>query len=388
MTSPVARSSASVRRPQEAVVSIENEIVHEEWDEFLAHTPGGDLTQTSGWARLKRASGLVVHRIVLRFDDGEIAGGAQLLARRVGPLGALAYLPYGPVVCPDLRGGMIALLVSSLRDECRRSRIRVLCVQPPERSEPVATALRAAGFRPTDVEVAPGASLRLDLRLESDELLSQMSKHRRAEMRRSQRGPFSVRFGTRDDLESFHALHCSSAARKRFMPAPLRYLEAMWDELHPMRQVAVFLASTEGTDVGGLLLTRFGDVVTDRLRGFAVERLPRRTRPNDALTWAAIDWSREHSARWYDLGGIGRGAALALARGGRQAITDLAERPDRYKIALGGTPAVYPEPLELVPNRLFRAGYTTLRSSALSSRLRQIMRAQTRAASGVSGEGG
>jgi hypothetical protein len=244
----------------------------------------------------------------------------------------------------------------------------------------VARSLRAAGFGPTGTEVAPAASLHLDLRLDRDELESQMSKHRRAEMRRSRREPLSVRLGTRDDLGTFHALHCSSAARKRFTPAPLRYLEAMWDEFHSMGQLAVFVASTEGTDVGGLLVTRFGDVVTDRLRGFAAERLPRRMRPNDALTWAAIDWSRERGACWYDLGGIGRGAALALERGGRQAITDLPDRPDSHKIALGGTPIVYPEPLELVPSRLFRAGYATLRSSALTGRFMQVMRARTRAA--------
>jgi lipid II:glycine glycyltransferase (peptidoglycan interpeptide bridge formation enzyme) len=197
-----------------------------------------------------------------------------------------------------------------------------------------------------------------------------------------------VRIGTRDDLGSFHALHCSSAARKKFTPAPLRYLEAMWDEFHSMKQVAVLLASTEGTDVGGLLVTRFGDVVTDRLRGFAVDRLPKRMRPNDALTWAAIDWSRECGALWYDLGGIGRIAALELARTGPQAIPDLPSRPDSHKIALGGTPVVYPEPLELVPNPLLRAGYATLRSSALTRRFREAMQARARAASRASGESG
>jgi hypothetical protein len=162
---------------------------------------------------------------------------------------------------------------------------------------------------------------------------------------------------------------------------PLRYLEAMWDEFHPARQVSVLLASIEGVDVSALLVTRFGDVVTERLRGFAVDRLPSRMRPNDALTWAAINWSRERGALWYDVGGIGRLEALTLARGAARANAELSDRPDSYKIALGGTPVVYPEPLELVPNPVLRAGYATLRRSALARRLSNAMQARGRAAS-------
>jgi lipopolysaccharide/colanic/teichoic acid biosynthesis glycosyltransferase len=320
------------------------------------------------------------HRVVLRVD-GAIAGGAQLLARRVPGFGALAYLPYGPLVRTDLPDWPIALLVESLQDECRRNRIRVLCVQPPERGELVANALRDARFRPSDVEVAPAASLRLDLGLSTDELVSKMPRHRRAEMRRSQRDPVAVRIGTRVDLTSFHALHNSSAARKNFTPTPLSYLEAMWDELHPTQQIAVLVASTDDTDVGALIVTRFGDVATDRLRGFALDRLPRRMRPNDALTWTAIDWSRERGAHWYDLGGIGRPEALALERDARDDITDLPDRPDSHKIALGGTPVVYPETLELVPNPALRVGYAALRSSAVARRIRRAMQARGRAAS-------
>jgi hypothetical protein len=376
--------TGAVGRSGSARLTVENQPRHEEWDDFVARNPGGDITQTSAWARLKRVSGMKVHRIVLRFDGG-IAGGAQLLARSVAAIGALAYLPYGPLVRPDLDDEAIVLLVRFLCDECKRNRVRVLCVQPPERGDLVATALRAAHFRPSDVEVAPPGSLRLDLRLTTDELISNMPRHRRAELRRSQRDPVCVRVGTREDLGSFHALHCASARRKGFTPTPLPYLDAMWEEFHSTEQVAVLLASTEGTDVGGLVITRFGDIVTDRLRGFAVDRLPKRMRPNDALTWCAIEWSRERGALWYDLGGIGRHEALALARGGPAAIADLSDRPDSHKIALCGSPVVYPEPLELIPNPLLRAGYSALRSRALRRFLREAMKARGRTATRAGG---
>jgi Acetyltransferase (GNAT) domain/FemAB family len=370
---PIARRSSGNNR-----LGVENGPCHDEWDNFVMRSPGGDLTQTSAWMRLKRVSGMKTHRVVLRID-GTVAGGAQVLLRRVRGIGTFAYLPYGPLVRPDLHEETIGSLAMFLGDECRRCRVRLLCVQPPEGGEIVLPALRAARFRQSDVEVAPAGSLRLDLRRGTDELVSRMPRHKRAELRRSQRDPISVRIGLRHDLGSFHALHCSSAARKQFTPTPLPYLEAMWDELHSMGQVAVLLASTGGTDIGGILVTRFGDVVTERLRGFDVDRLPHRMRPNDAVTWAAIDWSRVCGALWYDLGGIGRLEALALARGSRQLLADLPDRPDSYKIALGGAPVVYPEPVELVPNALLRAGYAAVRSSALARRFKEAMQARGRA---------
>lgn len=378
MTSDLITPTAALNSPNAARLAVENQRHHQEWDDFVTRTPGGDLTQTSPWARLKRISGMQCHRVVLRVG-GAIAGGAQLLLQRVGVVGTLAYIPYGPIIRPDLHAEAIAGLVRFLREECRRNRVRALCVQPPEGGEPMASALRGAGFCSSDIEVAPAASLRLDLRLDTNELVSQMSTHKRAEMRRSQRDPLSVRFGNRDDLESFQVLHNMSAAGKGFVPAPLTYLESLWDELGPTEQVVVLLASIEGMDVAGLLVTRFGDVATTRLRGFAPERLPKRMRPNEALTWAAIDWSRERGARWLDLGGIDRVDSQTFDREGSRGHGEHEKRL-WHKVAMGGDLVVYPEPLELIPNALLRTCYAALRSNVRMRRFIDLIRVRARAA--------
>jgi lipid II:glycine glycyltransferase (peptidoglycan interpeptide bridge formation enzyme) len=370
--------------PGNWAVSIESESRHPEWDAFLARTPGGDVNQTSAWGRLKHACGLAIHRLVLRLD-GAVAGGAQLVARQMSGVGSVAYLPYGPVLAPSTPNPAAAALVRSLVDNCRQARIRALFVQPPERGERAAGAMRAAGFRSSDADVAPSASLRLDLQLAPDELLARMSRHSRADVRRSQREPLTVRFATRDDLRAFHELHRHSADRQGFTPTPLAYLESMWDELHPEGWLEVLLVATDGTDVAGTLVTRFGGVVTNRLRGFAHDRLPTRMRPNEALTWAEIEWSRDCGVRWYDLGGIGVAEAAALAAGAERSSPQMLDSAAAHKIALGGTPVIYPEPLQLIPNGLLRTGYGALRSSGAARRVRQVARARWRAASRARG---
>ena len=101
---------------------------HVEWDGFLARTVGGDLVQSSAWARIKQTSGMEVHRVIVR-QDGAIVGGVQLLARRVPILGAVAYAPYGPVVAPGASDDAVALLVEELRGFCRVAAVRALFVQ-------------------------------------------------------------------------------------------------------------------------------------------------------------------------------------------------------------------------------------------------------------------
>lgn len=66
-----------------------------------------------------------VHRLVVR-SNGAIVGGAQLIVRRLRPLGATAYIPYGPVVALDNAPKTAALLATSIKAYCHDVAIRAL----------------------------------------------------------------------------------------------------------------------------------------------------------------------------------------------------------------------------------------------------------------------
>ncbi len=190
-----AAGGVTTHRLPSLVTSLEDARDAPEWDDFLARTPGGDLVQSSAWGRVKETAGMRVHRVLLR-RDGEIVGGAQVLMRPLRPLGYLAYVPYGPLLAADASDEAGALLDRGLRELCRGRAIRAMVVQPPEGGERLAAMLRCKGFEATQVEVAPAATLRVDLRLSADELLERMSKHTRRDFKQSLRGPASVRFAT------------------------------------------------------------------------------------------------------------------------------------------------------------------------------------------------
>jgi lipid II:glycine glycyltransferase (peptidoglycan interpeptide bridge formation enzyme) len=358
------RAGAHDLDPQGLSGTVEDATDHLEWDAFVERTVGGDLVQSSAWARLKRTSGMEVHRIVVRLD-GPIVAGVQLLARRLPLLGAVAYAPYGPVVAPDAPDAAVALLVEHITKFCRVAAVRALFVQPPRGGARIAAALRSVGFEPTQMDVAPCETVRIDLDRTPAQLLEGMSKHTRRDVRQSFREPINVRFATRADLRSFYELYCCTAARQAFTPLPFRYLEHMWDELHPGGRLEILIADVNGVDVSGNMISCFGDTITGRWLGFDATRVQQRLRPNEALIWAAMNWARARGCRWLDVGGVNR------------AIVASADQVP-LKLRFGGTAFAYPEPLKLIVNPVARRAYRVVGSNDSVRRLRRSLARRAR----------
>jgi peptidoglycan pentaglycine glycine transferase (the first glycine) len=357
--------------------TVEDAADHPEWDGFVERTFGGDLVQTSAWARLKRSSGMEVHRVVVRID-GAIVGGVQLLARRVAVAGAVAYAPYGPLVAPDAPDEAVALLVDQLHQFCRLSAVRALFVQAPEGGERIDAQLRAVGFEPTQMDVAPAATVRIDVQRTAEELLAAMSKHTRRDVRQSFREPVRVRFATRADLGTFYELYRHTAARQVFTPLPFRYLEDMWDELHAAGQLEILIADVNGVDVAGNMVSCFGDTVTGRWLGFDATRLPRRLRPNEALIWTAINWAGFQGYQWLDVGGVSQELGPVLVSGAPPASPTPGQEQLPLKLRFGGTAVLYPDPLKLIVNPQLRRAYRVVGSNESIRRLRQSVARRAR----------
>ena len=252
-------------------------------------------------------------------------------------------------------------------------------MQPPQGGERVAEALRSSGFEPTEMDVAPSATVRIDLELTPEQLLERMTKHTRRDVRQSFREPIKLRFATRADLASFYELYCCTAARQQFTPLPFRYLEDMWDELHPAGCLEILIADVNGVDVAGNMVSRFGDTVTGRWLGFDAARLPKRLRPNEALIWAAISWARERGCRWLDVGGVNRTiAAPGPSDPGAEPRTDPSDQVP-LKLRFGGTTVLYPEPLKWIVNPYLRRSYRIVGSNERVRRLRRSVAQRARA---------
>ena len=320
----------------------------EAWDRFVAATRGGDIVQSSGWARAKRAIGFDICHVVCR-RQGTLAGGALVVIKRLGPI-KVGYIARGPLISPaglaDLDG-----ILDEIEDAMRARGVHHVIIQPPEGDEAIASGLAARGYAPEAPAVAPTATLRIDLAGDLERIRRGMSAGKRRGLRRSERHGVEVRIGGPEDLELFQSLYQATARRQGFVPLSATYLRHHWQSLRATGSMQVFFAHHQDRELATLWLTAFGDQVTDRLSGWSGEA--RHLQLNVACCWAAIRWAKANGFRSYDLGGIDRPFAEAILA--EEPLPPQFHRsPGAFKRELGADPVLLPEALQLTFNPVAR----------------------------------
>jgi peptidoglycan pentaglycine glycine transferase (the first glycine) len=322
------------------------------WDAFVARTPGGHHVQTSLWGQVKALLGWQVARIVLT-DRKRIVAGAQLLIRPMPVIGAVAYLTKGPVCCSE--DAMLAELV--IDEVCRISRahhVQLLAIQPPNNGQAMVCLLPPRGFRPSSLELAPTATILIDLAPDPDGILAAMKRQTRQNIRRGEREGITVHEGTARDLPTFYALHTATSQRQNFPPYPQEYFTHMWQLLEPHGYITLLLAAYEAETVSALLLVPFGNAVIAKILGWSGLYADRR--PNEALFWAAIQWSKSHGYPLFDFEGIDPNGARAVLKG-ESLPASLHHSPDFLKHGFGGQVVLYPEAYDRVSSPILRWAY-------------------------------
>ena len=70
----------------------------DEWDAFVASQPHAHILQTSRWGELKSKFEWSAERIAVMHDQQMVAGALVLFRKLPLRLGALAYIPKGPLL--------------------------------------------------------------------------------------------------------------------------------------------------------------------------------------------------------------------------------------------------------------------------------------------------
>ena len=310
------------------------------WDAFVARAPGGHHVQTTRWAEVKRTVGWRAARVEVR-RRGELVGGLQVLLRRVGGLGSVGFVPRGPVVAEDAGAGIVHVVLDSLETVAREERVRHLKVQPPAGSDGSVETLLRRGYRESDLETAPTATVLVDLERDLDEIFAGMRTNTRRNVRRAVKAGVAVRGGDAGDIETLHGLLRATARRQGFAPYPEPYYRAMWELFSSSGHAHLLLAERGGTPISALLLIAFRDTALYKIGGWSGD--DREARPNALMHWTAIEWAKQAGHRWYDLEGIDLDVARALATGA--APPDGTDGVSRFKLGFGGSVVIFPAAL-------------------------------------------
>ncbi|MGZ8647078.1 MAG: lipid II:glycine glycyltransferase FemX, partial [Solirubrobacteraceae bacterium] len=243
-----------------AAIEVDQAQHNEEWDAWVAATPGGHHVQTSGWAQVKALAGWRATRLVLR-SEGSVVGGCQMLVRDLPLSRRLAYVPRGPLLAshdPALLDEMLAGMAAA----ARRQHVLLMKVQPPVDRDDMSAQLSERGFVTSELAAAPGASVRVDLSGRDDAaLLQAMRSTTRRHIRTAIKSGVSVRTGGPDDLGVLQSQLAATAQRQGFDPYPPAYYRRLWDAFGLSGQARILVVEHDGTPVSAALLIAFGDTV-------------------------------------------------------------------------------------------------------------------------------
>ena len=236
------------------------------WDRFVATAGDGLYQQTTMWAQVKALVGWQAERLVVEREGG-VVGGCQLLIRSLPLVGAIAYAPRGSVI-PDRDVAVLDLVLASVHHLARKRRIRYLALQLPPGGHDLASAVEARGFVESDLEIAPRATVRIDLQRSTEALFGAMRETTRRNMRRAGRLEVTVREGSRADLRVFRELLATTARRQDFSLYPREYIEEIWRAFAAHSEARLLVAEHHGTVLAMQLLIGLGDTVVYKMAGY------------------------------------------------------------------------------------------------------------------------
>ena len=328
-----------------------------DWDDAVTGFPDANVYQTSGWA-LARGPRSAARRLVIR-ENGEVAAGAQLLVRRLGPGTTVAYVPYGPLVSEHHRDDaeLVDRVVAAIETEAHDAGCSVLFIQPSRHHKGAESVLDRRGYRPAPVAVATTATVEVELGRPDDEMFAGLSKTRRNTVRRARRAGVIIEQGDAADLATLHRLHVASAKRHGFMPMSIDYLQRQWEALHPPGYLKLFQARVGGEVRAAGTLLGFGSWAEFKLTGWDQSDEARRSFVNEAVNWAMMSWANNAGFQYFDLGGLPRAVAIESIETG-DARSRLQGTGSEFKLGWGGRVAVYPDTYEKV---LRPSGHLTYR---------------------------
>ena len=202
--------SSKKHQGYECIISKEETDI--EWDNFLETTKYGRYEQTSIWASVKGLYGWKHIRIILKSCN-KIAGGAQILYKEIFYFGGIGYITKGPIFDID-KMEEVEMILNAICNVAKKFKINLLYINPSINLQTINRILKARRFSPDLFGNFIGATSIIDLEKDVDDLLMQMKKSARRNIKRAREKNILIRKGERHEISDFFLLMSATCKRQ------------------------------------------------------------------------------------------------------------------------------------------------------------------------------
>lgn len=273
----------------------------EEWEIFLTQRLEANFLQSWNWGVFHERLGKKVFQVGFFADQKMIA--AALCIKEEAKRGTYLTVAGGPLL--DWQNQeLLQYLCAELKKIALQEKCTFIRIRPQEKDNPeVRSKVQALGFSEAPMHLTADLTLQLDLSKSEEELLSDMRKNTRYEVRQVPKENIIVKISTDPaDIQTFYQHQLAVATKHNFVPFSYQFLFEQFQTFAADKQALLFHAYKDEQ----LLATAFiifyhhEAVYHYGISTPANERLP----GSYACQWAAIQWAKANGGLRYNFWGI------------------------------------------------------------------------------------
>lgn len=193
----------------------------EKWQRIIEKYPEANFLQSPAYSKVNELLG---DKVLIEDFDGK---GHALMIIRNAKRGRYMEIPCGPLI--DWSNSVTAeKAVEKIREIAKKEKCVFVRIRPQlPNDDKNLKMLASLGFRKSPMHLAAEHTVMIDLTKSKDELLAEMRRQTRYEVRRSEKQAINVSSDNSEKLfKEFHKVQVETAKRQNFVPPPLKVLQA------------------------------------------------------------------------------------------------------------------------------------------------------------------
>jgi peptidoglycan pentaglycine glycine transferase (the first glycine) len=271
-----------------------------EWESLLQHFPQANFLQSWNWGEFQQSLGKQVVRISAQV--GNSRGVAQLVVEPA-KRGTYAAVAGGPLI--DWQNeAFVSEFFSILGEEARKQNCVFLRFRPQEVQTNISLQLiKKISARLAPMHLTADLTLQLDITKTEDELLVQMRKGTRYEIKKAQKLGITTEVTTDiAHIEEFYQHQLEVAQRHNFVPFSFQFLHEQFAAFLPDQQVALINSYFDSQLLASAFIIFYNN---EAVYHYGISTEANAKLPGAYATqWAAICEAKKRGCTTYNFWGI------------------------------------------------------------------------------------
>lgn len=271
------------------------------WEEFVLSREESNFLQSWYWGEFHSALGKKIERVGF-YNEDELIGVMETVveaARR----GRYMTIAGGPLIDWNNKE-LVTVAVQTMKDmarkhECAFVRIRPQAVETPA----VMDTLASAGFKKSPMHLTADLTNQLDLSPSEEELMANMRKTTRYEVRRAAKENLTIETSLNvEDLREFYDIQLETAKRQNFVPFSYEFLAAQFKVFAEAGSALLYKAYHEKTLLAEAFIIFYGN---EAVYHYGASTDDGRKHPGAYLIqWEAIKEAKKRGIKRFNFWGV------------------------------------------------------------------------------------